>query len=170
MASLAACGGSDRTTDDDDTSAGSGAGSTSASTGSGSLDTAYMRATLTLTEGGERLLDVPSQIEIADTVHLCGGNDSEGWGVGVGWEPGAPPAEGEHALDELGTYPQMIVSFPKPSGGYRFSFVGSGTLTITSVGSDFIEGTFGGIVFTPNDADDIVSGVPSGSFRCEGAL
>ena len=129
-----------------------------------------MRATLTLTAGGERALDVASQIEFADTLHTCQGTDSEGWGVGIAWETGSLPAEGGHSLDEFGTYPQMIVSFPKPSGGYRFKFVGSGTLTISGVGSDFMEGTFAGIEFTPDDPDDIVSGVPSGAFRCEGAL
>jgi hypothetical protein len=134
------------------------------------LSDGYRRATILLAAGGERPLVDPTEIQTSDVAVSCIGDDEDGWGVAIAWEPGAAPAVGDHPLDTIGMYPEVVVGFPKPSGGFRFKFVSNGALSITGLGADFIEGTFDGIQFTVDDADDLVSGVVDGSFRCEGAL
>lgn len=135
----------------------------------GGSSSGFVRATMALTAGGAHALDTAAGVQRTDTLEDCEGTDGERFGAAVSWELGAPPATGSYQLSGvLGEWPKMAISFPKPSGGLRLSLVTNGTVEITESGGGTIAGTFGGIQLMPNDADDAVTGVEDGSFRCDG--
>jgi hypothetical protein len=131
----------------------------------------HMRFTAVLTAGGEQRVDALSIVTLADTLQGCEGATRDGWGALVAWELGSPPDIGTYELTgSLSTFPQMMVVFPKLTGGYRMKFVVNGSVEVTDSGGGVIEGTFDGITFTVDDPDDRISAVNDGEFRCVGDI
>jgi len=134
-------------------------------------DERHVRATFELTAGGTRELDALSFVLENAGLKDCEGKDSEGYGIAVAWNTDQPIAVGSYEIDgSASSGPQLAVSFPKPSGGYRISLITNGMVDVSTFGGGVVEGTFGGITLTPDDPDDAVSAIEDGAFRCTGAI